>query len=139
MSAKEGLYANLFLDGITHAGTMGTQSPIILLTGIELSWTQGNTPFHGLGSLQPASILRGCIGWEGRFKKAYTDNKWLGTFNIGTYQFAGSLNPAGTTVPMILGTVVLTGGSLSNMDACSEAAVNEDQGFIIYGLTFKDA
>jgi len=139
MSAKEGLYAQIFLDGITHAGTMGTQSPVILLTGVELSWSQTNSPFFGMGSLHPASILRGVINWEGRFKKAYVDNKWLGTFHIGTYQFCGSITPRGTNLPFIIGTVILTGGSLANMEAGSEAAVMEDEGFIIYNLTFKDA
>jgi len=137
LSAKEGLYAHLYLSPGTCSDATAPAT-VILLTGVELSWTQGNTPFHGMGSQHPASILRGCIAWEGRFKKAYIDKTYMGSFNIGTYRYCGSINPRGGTNPFILGTIVLTGGGLSNMEACSEAYVAEDEGFIIYNLTFHD-
>lgn len=133
-TAKEGLYAYMYLGTACPAGTA---DPIALLVGVELSWSQTKRRFYQLGgSLHPSQVLRGVIAWEGRFIKAYVDNKYLGTFNLGTVPFCGSIVPRGTNSPAILGTVELTGGSLSNMAAENEAAVEEDQSFIIYNLTF---
>lgn len=134
-SASEGLYAHIFVGTCTCA-TIGTSSTIALLTGVELSWSQDNKRWYAIGSLHPADVLRGPIQWEGRFRKAYLTNTWLGTFNVGTYVLCGSIVPRGTNTPFILGTVILTGGALSNMEAESNEAVMEDQGFIIYNLTF---
>ena len=114
----------------------GTADTIALFTGVDLSWSQRKTRFYVSGSLHPSCLLDGVIEWEGRFHKAYLTNLWLGTFNIGTYLYCGSIVPRGATSPAILGTVALTGGSLANMAAENEAAVMEDQGFIMYNLTF---
>ena len=134
MSAKEGLYAYMYLG---TACPTGTANPIALFTGVELSWSQTKRRFYQAGgSLHPSQVLRGIISWEGRFKKAYIDNTYLGTFNQGTIPFCGSIVPRGGSSPAIMGTVELTGGALSNMEAENEAAVMEDQGFIIYNLTF---
>ena len=134
MSAKEGLYAYMYVGTETP---VGTAQVIALFTGVELSWTQTKRRFYqGGGSLHPSQVLRGIIAWEGRFKKAYIDNRYLGTFNVGTYQMQGSIVPRGGVTPAIMGTVELTGGALSNMEAENEAAVMEDQGFIIYNMSF---
>lgn len=133
MSAKEGLYAYMYLGGAAPAGTADV---IALFTGVELSWSQTKRRFYqGGGSLHPSQVLRGIIQWEGRFKRAYTSNDYLGTLNEGTVPMYGSIVPRGGNSPAILGTVELTGGSLSNMEAENEAAVEEDQGFIIYNLS----
>ena len=135
-TAKEGLYAYMYLG--THA-PVGTAQVIALFTGVELSWTQTKRRFYeARGSLHPTSVLRGIIAWEGRYKKAYVDNRYLGTFNLGTLAMHGSIVPRGGTTPAIMGTVELTGGALSNMEAENEAAVMEDQGFILYGVSFLD-
>lgn len=122
-----------------YLGTVagGTTIPISLLTGVELSWTQAKKRFFVAGgSLHPSSVLRGIIQYDGKFKKAYVDNMFLGSVNIGTLSFFGSIVPRGGNSPAILGTVELTGGALGGMAAESEAAVTEDEGFIIYNLTF---
>ena len=122
---------------------LGTASPtlatdvIALFTGVELSWTQTKRRFYQAGgSLHPSQVLRGVIAWEGRFKKAFVKTSYLGSFNSGTIPFCGSIVPRGGNSPAIMGTVELTGGALSNMEAENEAAVMEDQGFILYNLTF---
>jgi len=135
MSAREGLYAYIYLG---TACPVADTDVIALLTGVELSWSQTNSPFFGMGSLHPASILRGVIGWEGRFKKAFLHTDLMGTFNSGTYTLCGSIRPRGTARPCIVGTLEFTGGSLANMEAGSEAAVMEDEGFIMHHLTFTD-
>ena len=132
MSAKEGLYAYMY------AGTSSpTPEAIAVFTGVELTWSQTKRRFyHAGGSLHASQVLRGVITWEGRWRKAYVDNAYLGTFNQGTVPFSGSIVPRGATSPAILGTIEMTGGALSNMEAENENAVIEDQGFILYNLTF---
>lgn len=133
-TAKEGLYAYLYLG---TAAIPGTADPIALLTGVELSWSQTKKRFYQMGgSLHPSQVLRGIITYDGKFSKAYVDNRYIGTFDMGTVPFTGSLVPRGGYSPAILGTVEFTGGSLSNMAAETEAAVGEDHSFIIYNLTF---
>ena len=132
--AKEGLYAYIYLG---TAAIPGTAHTVALLTGVDLSWSQTKKRFYQLGgSLQPSQVLRGVIAWEGKFKHAFISPMYMGSFNIGTYPFTGSICPRGGNSPAILGTVELTGGSLSNMQAENEAAVEEDYSFIIYNLTF---
>lgn len=89
-----------------------------------------------MGALNASDLLRGVIEWEGSFKKGYLTNVWLGTFNLGTYVFCGSLSPRGGHTPSILGSVILTGGSLANMESEQAEAVMEDEGFIMFNLTF---
>lgn len=136
MSAAAGLQAAIFVSGTLIPGTLDF---VALLTGVELSWTQTAKRFYTMGSLQTYQVLKGPITWEGSFKKAYIDNGWLGTFNAGTYLLYGSIAPRGTHLPMIMGTIVLTGGRLSNMATESVNAVEEDNTFYIYNMSFKDA
>jgi len=114
----------------------GTANIIALLTGVDLSWTQTKRRFYPCGSLLPSQVLRGVIAYEGAFRKAYTDNRYIGTLNSGTIPFCGSISPRGTVSPAILGTIELTGGSLSNLEMENEAASEEENTFIIYNLTF---
>lgn len=133
MSAKEGLYAYMYLGPSAPPGTANT---IALFTGVELSWTQTKRRFYqGGGSLHPSQVLRGIIKFDGRFKHAYIGNGYIGTLLEGTVPMYGSIVPRGGNSPAILGTVELVGGALSNMEAENEAAVIEDQGFILYNIT----
>ena len=133
MSAKEGLYCFMYLGTVFPAGTA---NPIALLTGIGLSWSQTKKRVYTQGNMQPELVLRGVIQFDGKYKKAYTSNTYLINFNSGTIRFCGSIVPRGGNSPAILGTVELTGGALGNMEAENESAVTEDQGFLIYNLTF---
>ena len=134
MSApNEGLNALMYIGTACPAGTADV---IALFQGVDLSWTQTKRRWYPMGSLNPTDVLDGVITWDGSFKKGYLTNVWMGTFNLGTYVFCGSIVPRGGNSPAILGSVKLTGGSLANMEAENEAAVMEDEGFIIYNLTF---
>jgi hypothetical protein len=129
MSAKEGMYAILGLDG----------NAIALLTGIDLRWAQDSKNFTPMGSIVTTQVLRGQIGaFEGSFRKAYTDNKYIGTLYLGTWNFMGTLYPRGGTSPSIRGTFLLTGGSLTNMNAGSAEEVQEEGTFKLFNLTFAD-
>ena len=59
-----------------------------------------------------------------------------GTLSIGTVEYCGSIYPRGGVSPAIVGTVVLTGGSLANMAAGNANAVMEENSFIIFNMTF---
>ena len=132
-SAREGLYATIYIDSVLP----DSSDTVAMLTGVELNWSQTHRRFYSLGSLLPESVLDGVIQLNGSFKRAYYTNKYLGSLNVGTCRFLGSICPRGTSLPFILGTIVLTGGNLSNMAAENEAATTEEQGFIIYNCTFS--
>ena len=92
-----------------------------------------------MGSLQPSSILKGVIGWDYSYKKAYTNGTYgMGTFNVGTVLMVGTIFPRGGTNPFIAGTFAPTGGNLSNMAAESVDAVNETETGILYNVTITD-
>jgi len=133
MSAREGLYAKIYLGTVCPAGTADL---VAVLTGVELSWSQSNTQWRPMGSLVAEDVLRGPLNWEGSFKKAYVNNTYLGSFNVGTVVYCGSICPRGTAPPAILGSLVLTGGSLGPMETENEAAVEEEHTFMLYNLTF---
>jgi hypothetical protein len=129
----EGLNAIMYLGTACPAGTADV---IALLQGITLSYTQNKVPFYHMGSLNHYYVLDGVIRFDGGFTNAYTSNQWIGTLHLGTYELCGSLVPRGASSPAILGTVKLTSGSLSNMEAETAEAVMEDNAFIMYNLTF---
>lgn len=131
--AREGLYAYLYL--CRDNGTVGPGSVAAMLTGVELSWSATKKRFYSMGSLLPESVLDGIIAWEGGFKRAYSSNVYIGTFNLGTVRYIGSICPRGTAQPAIMGTLAFTGGNLSNMAAESADAVMEEQSFILYNVT----
>jgi len=127
------------LNAVMYVGTAcpATSADVIaLFQGVDISWTQTKRRWYPMGSLNPIDVLNGVIAWDGSYKKGYLTNAMIGSFNVGTYVFCGSIVPRGGNSPAILGSVVLTGGSLSNMEAENEAATMEDEGFIIYNLTF---
>ena len=129
----EGLNAVMYLGTACPAGTANV---IALLQGIDLSYTQNKVPFYHMGSLNHYYVLDGVIRFDGAFRKAHTSNKWMGTLHLGTYELCGSMVPRGSSSPAIIGTVKLTGGSLSNMNAEVAEAVGEENSFIMYNLTF---
>lgn len=90
-----------------------------------------------MGSLNNYYVLDGVVQFSGAFRKAYIDNLYLGTFILsGTTVYCGSLVPRGASSPAILGSVKLTGGSLSNMNQAVADAVEEEESFIMYNLSF---
>ena len=129
----EGLNALMYLGTICPDGTANI---IALLQGIDLSYTQNKVPFYHMGSLNHYYVLDGVIRFDGAFRKAHINNTYLGTLHIGTIELCGSITPRGATSPAIIGTVKLTGGSLSNMEAQQAEAVGEENSFIMYNLTF---
>jgi len=130
------------IEGLNAIMYLGTACPptatdtIALLQGVDLSWSQNKVPFYHMGSLNHYYVLDGVIRFDGSFRRAYTDNKFPGTLSLGTHILCGSICPRGATTPAILGTVKLTGGSLSNMAAQTAEAVGEENSFIMYNLTF---
>jgi len=127
-TAKEGLY------GVFAMGNIGTA----LLTGCSLRWRQTKRRFYPSGSILPTQVLRGVIEWTLGFRKAFCSIANLGSFNVGTYEFIGTLYPRGGTNPLVKGTVALNSGSLLNMEAENEAAVVEEHEAMIFNLTFTD-
>ena len=130
----EGLYARLYLSATAAPGP-----PIIVaeLRGIEWTSRQTKRRWYAMGTIHPSQILRGIIEHDGRARHAFITPEWIGTLQIGTYVYLGSLTPRGATTPFIMGTVEITDISLNNMEAENEMAVIEDIGFIMYNLTFK--
>lgn len=134
-AAREGLYAYLYL--CRSNGTVGPGSVIGLLTGVDLSWSQAERRFFQLGgSMLPSGVLDGVVEWNGGFKKAYVSNEFIGTFNIGTVRYIGSICPRGTASPCIMGTMAFNGGNIRNMAAESNEAVTEEQNFVLYNVSF---
>ena len=113
-----------------------TNDLIGLLSGVDLSWSQEKVRWYHMGSLNNYYVLDGVIAYDGAFRKAYVDNQYIGTVNVGTVEYCGSIVPRGATSPAILGTVKITGGSLRNMAQANANAVEEEQGFIMYNLSF---
>jgi len=128
LSAREGLYATVAYRGNT----------IALLRGVSLSWDQTKRRFYANGSLLPLQILRGIIAWDMGWKEAFTTTAHMGTFNVGTEIMVGTIFPRGGTNPYIAGSICLNSGSLSNMEAENEAAVEEEHSAMIYNMTFQD-
>ncbi len=131
--AREGLYATLYLADGTAA--ISNTNTVAMLTGVDISWTAAKKRFYSCGSLVPESVLDGVMSWEGSFKRAYFCTKYAGSVQIGTCRFLGSISARGTVQPSIFGTLVLTGGNLSNMAAESNDAVTEEEGFILYAVS----
>ncbi len=134
-AAREGLYAYLYV--CQSSGTVGPGSVVVMLTGVDVSWSQAGRRFYQSGgSMLPSSVLDGIIEWNGSFKRAYASNVYTGTFNIGTVRYIGSIVPRGTASPAIMGTLAFTGGNIRNMAAESNEAVTEEQGFVLYNVSF---
>ncbi len=133
-AAREGLYAYLYI--CRDNGIIGLGSVVVMLTGVDLNWSQAKRRFFSSGSLQPESVLDGIVEWNGSFKRAYSSNVYAGTFNIGTVRWIGSIVPRGTVQPAIMGTLAFNGGNIRNMAAESNEAVTEEQNFVLYNVSF---
>jgi len=131
--AREGLYAYLFLAAGTTSIT--TTDVVMMLTGVDISWTAAKKRFYSSGSLLPESVLDGIVAYEGSFKRAYYSNRFATMNTLGTWRLLGSLSGRGTASPAIFGTIVLNGGNLSNMAAESSDPVTEEHSFIMYNVT----
>jgi hypothetical protein len=119
-------------------GHQGVAGSVSLLTGVELSWSMAYKRFFPCGSLLAANIFQGPIAWEGKYKKAYVTPAMLGSFNVGTYLWVGTLYPTGNvTGGTIAGTLMFVGGQLSNMAAESLDPVEEEHSFIMYNMTIS--
>jgi len=118
----QGMYATIGIGG-TVVG---------LLTGIDFNWTRPVGEFTEMGTHVTTSAFSGVTRYSGAFRKAYVGNdfiKWIG----GTAHFSATLTPRSGS--HIVGTLILTGGSLSNMEHEETAAIIEEGTFIMYTLT----
>ena len=130
----EGLNAVMYLGTACPPTTADTQA---LLQGVDLSWNQEKVRFYHMGSLNNYYVLDGVIGFQGAYRKAFfTANQMGSVVTSGSNVYCGSICPRGASTPAILGSVVFTGGSLSNMAAGNANAVSEETSFIIFNLTF---
>ena len=113
---------------------------VTLLDGVTLTWAQNSKQYFPCGSLTAAAIFRGPVSWEGSFKRAYVNTGMMGSAYIGTNQFIGTLYPLGITggTPTIAGTILISGGSLTNMDREQLDIVEEEHKFLIYNMTFTN-
>lgn len=128
MSATEGLYAVMSIANLNLA----------LLTGVTLRGDQTKSPFHQMGSLHPLQYLQGCIEWEIGWTRAIGSVSNLGSFNVGTLTYLGTVFPLGGTNPLVAGTIVPNSIALNNMEACNESAVEEEFSGKFYNLTFTN-
>jgi hypothetical protein len=131
---REGLYATIYLSDDVAAIT--TANTVALLTGVELSWAQNKRRFFQLGSIIPSSVLDGVITYDGAFRRAFFTTKYIGSVNIGTCNFIGSICPRGTAQPAMMGSLKITSGNIRNMATESAEAVAEEQTFIFYNVSF---
>jgi hypothetical protein len=109
---------------------------IALLDGVTLTWNQPNKRYFPCGSLDAVAIYRGPVEWEGSFKRAFVSPSLMGSFNVGTNSFVGTIFPTGGTNPLVSGTILLTGGSLNNLEREQLDISEEEHKFLIYNMTF---
>jgi len=123
MSARRGLDAKLYVNGTL----------IAFLTGIDFSWECPSSEFAGMGTAYATDAFLGVKHYRGAFRRAYVDNQY-------TYIFQGGTKSLGSLVPVtgrtIVGTLLITGGSITNMETEETAAVIEEGTFIMYSVTF---
>jgi len=124
MSAGRGLDATIYLGG-TQIG---------LLTGITFDWTKAVTEFVPMGSLETQQVLQGVKKYKGSFKKAFVDWTYVGYFTSGTHILVGSLVPR--SGKSVVGSLVVTGGTLTGMETENEAALIEEGDFVMYLVSF---
>ena len=129
--------AGMFVVMQLASGIGTTISPAItLLDGVTLSWSQESKQYFPCGSLTANAIFRGPTAWEGSFKRAFTDTNLMGSANVGTNAFVGTIFPAGGTVaPLVSGTILISGGAISNMDREQLDITEEEHKFLIYNMT----
>ena len=126
------------LKAVLYLGTaLGTANTIAYFQGVDLSATQATTEWVAMGNYIPSYVLRGVISFKGKYRMAFTTSKWAGTLGLGTVTLLGSLCPIGGNTPNIIGSVVLSGFTLSQMDAGNSKASAEEDSFIMYNLSFN--
>ena len=139
---EEGAKISAPNEGLNALMYLGTACPPVagdligLLAGVDLSWNQEKVRWYHMGSLNNYYVLDGVIAFDGAFRKAHVDNQYIGTLIAGTNIYCGSIVPRGASSPAILGTVKLNSGSLRNMQQANANAVEEEQSFVMYNLSF---
>ena len=118
------------LDATIYLGTV----EIGLLTGIDFNWTKDVGEFAEMGTRVVTNVCQGVQHFSGAYRKAYVDNTYIGYFTGGSV-LTGSIVPR--TGETIVGSLVITGGSLSNMAAEETAAIIEEGTFVMYSMTFS--
>lgn len=104
---------------------------IALLTGVDFDWDKPVTEFAQMGTNVVTSVLQGVQHYRGAFRHAFIDCVYLTIFQNETV-LAGSLVPrSGRTY---VGSLVITGGSLENLEAEETAAVVEEGTFVMYSV-----
>lgn len=128
VAPKEGLYAVMTIANLG----------ITLLTGISLSGEQTKSPFYQMGSLNMERYMQGHVVWDIGWTRALTTVANLGSFNVGTLTYLGTVFPRGGTNPLVAGTIVPNSITVTNMEACNESAVSEEFSGKFYNLTFTN-
>lgn len=118
------------MDATIYLGTV----PIGLLTGVDFKWNKDTSEFAEMGTAVVTSAFQGVQHYSGGYKKAYVDNTYINYF-VGGSVLIGSLVPR--TSQTIVGSLIITGGSLSGMEHESPAAIIEEGTFIMYSMTFS--
>ena len=122
------------LDATLSIGTSaGSLTQIGLLTGITFKANKKVTEFVPMGSLETQQVLQGVKKYEGSYKKAFVDWAYVNYFTGGSV-LVGSLVPR--SGKSVVGSLVITGVDLSNMETENEAAVHEDGIFVMYLVSF---
>ena len=118
------------MDATIYLGTV----EIALLTGVDFKWNKDVCEFAEMGTAVVTSAFQGVQHFSGGFKKAYVDNTYIGYFTGGSV-LTGSLVPRSGV--SIVGSLIISGGSLSGMAAESCAAIIEEGTFVMYSMTFS--
>lgn len=116
---SRGLDATLYL-GATQIG---------LLLGITFEASRPFTEFSPMGTLVPTDVLLGVQHHKGSFRKAFVDHTY-GSYFTGGSVLTGSLVPR--SGKSVVGTVVITGYRLLNMEAEQTDAVEYEGDFVMY-------
>ena len=118
------------LDATIYFGTV----EIALLTGVDFNWTKPVGEFAEMGTRVVTNVCQGVQHFSGAYRKAYVDNTYIDYFTGGSV-LTGSLVPRSGV--SIVGSLIVTGGSLSNMEAEETAAIIEEGTFVMYSMTFS--
>ena len=122
------------LDATISIGTSaGTLTAIGLLTGTDFDLTKPVTEFVPMGSLETQQVLQGVKKYKGAYRKAFVDWTYVGYLTGGSVLVGSMVPRSGKSV---VGSLVITGGRLTNMETENEAAVIEEGNFVMYLVSF---
>jgi len=116
------------MDGVLSIG--GTA--IGLLTGVDFAWDKPVTEFAAMGTSYVTQVLHGVRHYHGAFRKAFVDCTYHTIFQDETVLVGSLVARSGRS---FVGSLVITGGSLENLDAEESAAVIEEGTFVMYNVT----